>query len=153
MIDGAVELDGVDDFISTPAVLDPAGGPFSVFAWVKGGTPGQVIVAQQVTSDWLSLDAEGKLMTDIKFQGRAGGILLSEAVIDDGEWHKIGLVWDGLHRTLIVDDMIVAEDTPTGMASSDRGLYIGVGQDFSSGSFFSGLIDDVRIYSRAIKPQ
>jgi len=41
---------------------------------------------------------------------------------------------------------------PTAMASSDRGLYIGVGKDFSADSFFSGLIDDVRIYSRAVKP-
>ena len=34
----------------------------------------------------------------------------------------------------------------------DRGLYIGVGKDYAPGSFFSGLIDDVRIYNRAVKP-
>jgi len=153
MIDGAVELDGVDDFVSISAVLDPADGPFSVTAWVKGGGPGQVIVAQQVTSDWLSLGAEGKLMTDIKFQGRSGGTLLSETVINDGHWHHVALVWDGLHRILFVDGSTAAEDMPTALASSDRGLYIGVGSDFSANSFFSGLIDDVRIYSKAIEPQ
>jgi len=153
MIGGAVELDGIDAFLSTPAVLNPADGPFSVFAWIRAGAPGQVVVAQQATSDWLSLDAEGRLMTDIKLEGRSGGLLLSETVVDDGQWHQIGLVWDGLHRTLFVDGIAVGEDTPTAMASSDRGLYIGVGKDFSADSFFSGLIDDVRIYSRAIKPQ
>ena len=153
MVDGAVELDGVDDFISTPAVLNPADGPFSVFAWVKGGAPGQVIVAQQVTSDWLSLDAEGRLMTSVECAGRSAGLsLLSEIVITDGQWRRIGLVWDGSHRMLTVDGIAVAEDMQAGLVSSDRGLYIGVGRDFSADSFFSGLIDDVRIYNRAIKP-
>jgi hypothetical protein len=32
------------------------------------------------------------------------------------------------------------------------GLYIGVGKDYASGTFFSGLIDDVRIYNRAVAP-
>jgi hypothetical protein len=30
--------------------------------------------------------------------------------------------------------------------------YIGTGKTLDAGSFFSGLIDDVRIYNRAIKP-
>ena len=42
---GALLLDGVDDYVSTAFVLDPAAGPFSVFAWVKVG-PGQVILSQ-----------------------------------------------------------------------------------------------------------
>jgi hypothetical protein len=29
----------------------------------------------------------------------------------------------------------------------DGGLYIGAGKDLESGSLFSGLIDDVRIYN------
>ena len=33
-IDGALQLDGDGDYISTPFVLNPASGPFSVFAWI-----------------------------------------------------------------------------------------------------------------------
>ncbi|MHC4070675.1 MAG: LamG-like jellyroll fold domain-containing protein [Planctomycetota bacterium] len=32
------------------------------------------------------------------------------------------------------------------------GLYIGAGQDYAAGTFFAGLIDDVRIYNRAVSP-
>jgi hypothetical protein len=46
----------------------------------------------------------------------------------------------------------VAEDTQNGLAASSSGLYVGVGKDFAPGTFFSGLIDDVRIYNRAVKP-
>ena len=45
-IRGALELDGIDDYITAGSVLNPAGGPFTVFLWVKGGQPGQVILSQ-----------------------------------------------------------------------------------------------------------
>ena len=35
---------------------------------------------------------------------------------------------------------------------TDNGLYIGTGKAMEPGSFFSGLIDDVRIYNRAVRP-
>jgi len=34
---GALELDGIDDYIKTNFVLSPADGVFSAFAWIKGG--------------------------------------------------------------------------------------------------------------------
>ena len=42
-VDGALQFDGIDDYVWTPFVVNPAQGPFSVLAWVKGGAPGQVI--------------------------------------------------------------------------------------------------------------
>ena len=62
------------------------------------------------------------------------------------------LPWDGSHRILYVDDVEVAKDTQAGLAPSDSGLNIGAGGNFSAGSFWYGLIDDVRIYDRAIVP-
>jgi len=38
-VGGALQLDGVDDRLITPFILNPADGQFSVFAWVKGGRP------------------------------------------------------------------------------------------------------------------
>ncbi|MHC4627557.1 MAG: Kelch repeat-containing protein [Planctomycetota bacterium] len=152
MIDGALELDGVDDCIITSAGINPADGPFSIVTWIKGGTPDQVIIAQQAVADWLVLDAEGKLMTELKGFGRDNSPLSSDGVITDGQWHRIGLVWDGSQRTLYVDGIVVVADIQDGLEDSDRGLYIGVGKDYAPGTFFSGLIDDVRIYNRAIRP-
>ena len=40
----------------------------------------------------------------------------------------------------------------TTKTSSSTGLYLGVGNKHSNGSFWSGLIDVVRIYNRAVKP-
>ena len=151
---GALQLDGIDDYVSTPFVLDPSGAPFSVFAWIKGGAPGQVVISQaQDGVHWLLADpAEGKLMTRLKSGGRSGSPLSSQTVIADGQWHCIGLAWDGSYRALYVDDVEVAKDTQAGLAGSYGGLHIGAGNTLDAASFFSGLIDDVRIYDRAITP-
>jgi hypothetical protein len=153
MVDGALQLDGIDDYISTPFVLNPADGKFSVFAWIKGGAPGQVVISQTGGVNWLSTDSlEANLMTELKASGRGSSILLSQTVITDGYWHRIGLVWDGSYRTLYVDNVAVAEDTQANLEGSDGGLYIGAGKNLEPDTFWFGMIDDIRIYSRAVSP-
>jgi len=152
-VDGAIQLDGIDDCAVTNPVLSPAEGPFSVFVWVRGGAPGQVVLSQMGGVNWLCTDSlEGNLMTELKGPGRGAAILLSQAVITDGNWHRIGLVWDGSHRTLYLDDVEVAKDSQAGLQDSVGGLYIGTGKAMEPGTYFSGLIDDVRIYDRAVRP-
>jgi hypothetical protein len=139
-------------YVLAVEVLNPADGPFSIFAWVKGSAPGQAIVSQQGVANWLAADIEGNLMTELKATGRSVGHLRSETVITNGQWHRIGLVWDGSHRTLCVDGVAVTEDTQLGLVGSQMGLYIGTGKAMESGTFWSGLIDNARIYNRAVRP-
>ena len=91
-------------------------------------------------------------MTRLKESGRSASPLPSQTIITDGDWHRIGLVWDGLHRTLYVDGIVVAQDTQANLGGSDNGLYIGTGKGMEAGTYWSGLIDDVRIYNRAVYP-
>ena len=152
---GAIELDGIDDYISTPSVLDPAKAPFSVFAWIKGGAPGQVILSQTGTggASWLRAGAsDGSLMTELKGPGRSDRPLASVTIITDGIWHHVGLVWDGSNRTLYVDEVAVATDASNPLGSSYGDLNIGADKNLDPGTFWSGLIDDVRIYNRAMTP-
>jgi hypothetical protein len=53
---------------------------------------------------------------------------------------------------LYVDDIAVAQDAQPDLEASENGLYIGTGMAMEPGSFWSGLIDDVRIYNRAVRP-
>jgi len=151
-VDGALQLNGVDGCAITGPVRNPADGPLLVFTWIKGGAPGQVVLSQMGAADWLTVNADGNLMTELKSSDELASPLLSETVITDGQWHRIGFVWDGLHRTLYVDDVTVAEDTQDGLGGSNNGLYIGTGNAMQPGTYWSGLIDDVRIYNRAVMP-
>jgi N-acetylneuraminic acid mutarotase len=153
IVNGAIQLDGVDDYIITAPVLNPSVGPFSVLAWIKGGVAGQTVISEPGGANWLSTDpSDGSLMTELKAPGRSGVPLLSQAVITDGDWHRIGFVWDGSYRTLYVDSIAAAQDTQKNLVDSNNGIYIGTGKAMEAGTYFSGLIDDVRIYNRAVRP-
>jgi len=153
IVNGAIQLDGVDDCAVTGSIPNFAEGPLSVITWIKGGAPGQVILSQMGVASWLCTDPSGgTLMTELKSAGQDGTSLGSEVVITDGDWHRVGFVWDGFYRTLYVDGVSVAGDTQDGLEGSENGLYIGTGKAMQSGTYFFDLIDDVRIYKRAIKP-
>ncbi len=152
-VGGALSFDGVDDYAFAASGLNPANGPFSVLAWVKGGTPGQVVISQMNGTNWLRADPDqGYLMTDLHSSGRGAGPLLSRTLITDGDWHRICFACDGSHRALYVDDILAAEDIQEGLSSSVGGLYIGRGNNPPAGTFWSGLIDEVRIYDRVVSP-
>jgi len=160
-IDGALELNGVDDCVQSDLVLDPVGedlhGPFSVFAWIKGGGPNQVIISQALGDNWLLTDALGNLKTEAKRQTTWASLpLSSDALITDGQWHHVGLVWDadtGI-RSLYVDEIEVATDQPVYLSGHyfDAGLRVGAPKRLNFPGYWVGLIDDVRIYNRAVRP-
>ena len=156
---GALQLDGVDDYISTTFSISPINGSFSAFAWIKGGAPGQVIICQtgstDVSSRWLWADPSyGRLMTWLMHP--TFDPLVSEKVITDGHWHHVGLVYDldELRRYLYVDGREVAKDTDyVGVVDSNGGLYFGANKTLDTAAFWSGLIDDIRIYDEVLSAE
>ncbi len=158
MLGGALQFDGVDDFVTAPFVLNPAEGPLSVFAWVNGGDDREVIITQTndagggVGREWLQIDtADGTLVTRLT-DGMSK--LGCDVVITDGLWHHVGVVWDGSLRYLYVDGYEVARDSSplSHLQACDGSMYIGIGKTLMANTCWSGLIDDVRIYARAVGP-
>jgi len=158
-VGGTLKLDGVDDYISTAFGLDPTKGSFSVFAWIKGGAPGQVIICQTGGNDnntrWLWADPSyGRLITWLMHP--TYDPLVSESIITDGQWHHVGLVYDleSFRRFLYVDGAEVAkDDSIVAGEPSDGGLYFGADKMLGQGTFFSGLIDDIRIYDKVLSAE
>jgi len=158
-IGGAINLDGIDDYVTTGTILNPGVGPFTVFVWVKGGRPGQTILSQSNKTGtgevWLGTDAvTGAVMTRLTDGSRITQPLASNAVITDGAWHYLRLVWDGSGRHLYVDGKEVAADKRklNALRSSDADFYFGAGEDLEPGAFWSGQLDDLRFYGRAVIP-
>jgi hypothetical protein len=153
---GALELDGVDDHVTTDFASDPKAGPVRVACWIKTDAPGGVIVSQTpgtgFGSTWLATDpADGTLLTEMMFPLPA---LHSTVVVTDGQWHEVTAEWDGTYRRLWADNQEVARDAlPVALPPlSWNGTFIvGAGANLEVGTFFSGLIDDVRIYNRAVR--
>jgi hypothetical protein len=149
-IDGALEFDGVDDYLAAPFILDPVKQPFSAFAWIKGGQPGQSIISQQGGFGvWLSVDSTGALATGLTFPMPA---VTSDVVVTDDQWHRVGLVSDGSGMSLYVDDVEVARTPTSPILPANGDLQIGAGKNLEPDVFWEGLIDDVRVYDRVVVP-
>ncbi|MBM4028203.1 MAG: LamG domain-containing protein [Planctomycetes bacterium] len=158
-IGGAVELDGFDDYLVAGNVLNPGAGPFTVFLWVKGGRPGQAILSQSNKTGTgevrLGTDAAtGAILTRLTDGSRVTQPLVSDAIVTDGAWHCVRLVWDGSGRYLYVDGVEVAADQRrlNALKSSHADFHFGAGKDLEPGSFWSGLLDELRVYGRAVMP-
>jgi hypothetical protein len=163
MVGGAIELDGIGDYVSAPFVLPRPDTAFSAFAWVKGGDRNHVIISESGAYGYFLLQADfiaGNLMTS--FMAGFGNHLFSETPIIDGQWHHVGIVWNGYpsNRILYVDGIEVARDTVlecwgTGGSIGGRGIYIGAswGLDTHRDYYWNGLIDDVRIYEGTLSPE
>jgi hypothetical protein len=157
LVDGALELDGVDDHVDTGFVADPKAGAIRVVCWVKTDAAGGTIVSHMpgapFGSAWLATDpADGTLVSDMMFPLPA---LHSTYVVADGQWHEVTAEWDGTYRRIWVDNHEVAKDAlPMTLPpfNWNATLIIGAGANLEVGSFFSGLIDDVRVYNRAVEP-
>ncbi len=146
---GALQLDAIDDYVETGLEHDLSQSPFRVFAWIKGGAPGQAIVSQETEiadhhSVWLGLDpVNGHLVTGHLYPTLP--LLKSDSHVTDDRWHQVGLLWDGIYRHLCVDGEEVASDSVPFLPPISRGrLRLGVGSNLEPTTFWSGLIDDVR---------
>jgi hypothetical protein len=163
IVGGALELDGMGDYVSASFIVPRTAEAFSLFAWVKGGARNQVIAAETGMYGYFLLQADfkaGNLMTSL-YWGFDGDYLFSETPIIDGQWHHVGLVWDGYpaNRILYVDGVEVARNTAggcsTGGSIGGRGIYIGAswGLDTHRDYYWNGLIDDVRVYEGALSAE
>lgn len=90
-------------------------------------------------------------MTELK-PGLLGKGLSLLAVITGADWHRVRFAWEGSNRILYVDGAEIAKDIRGALAGSVGGLYFGAGKRLEPGTFWTGLIDDVRIYDRAVMP-
>lgn len=65
-------------------------------------------------------------------------------------WSHVAYVWDGTNRRLYIDGREVAIDAPAPFSTAAGELRIGATD--LSGRYFTGMIDDVRVYGYARTP-
>jgi sialidase-1 len=76
--------------------------------------------------------------------------LVSTAAVGVAAWHHIAIRWDGTTKTISLDGADVGSDTAP-CDFIDQSIFIGADFDSGADAFdFSGGIDDLRIYDRAL---
>jgi hypothetical protein len=72
--------------------------------------------------------------------------------VNDDQWHHVAGIYDGTRMTIYIDGIADAYKEATGLISaSTLNLYIGENSE-TTGRYWSGLIDDVRLYNRGLTP-
>jgi hypothetical protein len=157
ILGGALEFDGNGDYVDVGN--DPIfniTGQITVACWIK---------VSQFTVSWQAIFTMGDDSWRLQRQtttdnlcwactgvtGTPGNWWLHGNVnVNDGEWHHAAGVYDGSKYYLYVDgELDVSKDTSGMMSVSSYPVMIGANAQ-QSGREFEGLIDDVRVYKRAL---
>jgi sialidase-1 len=69
---------------------------------------------------------------------------------NDGQWHHLALRRGGGRLTLFVDGTTVGAADVPGSVSRNSPFGVHVGQRMDSRAYFTGAIDEVRVYDRAL---
>jgi chitodextrinase len=145
-INGAMDFDGTDDYVSLPNIIDPSTIPVTASAWIKPDVSDGIrsVLVQEGTNGKKWLYREGGLLTSYLL----GSKVQSTGTIATGAWNHVAITYDGTILRLYLNGQ------PDGSSSVGKpepelsGMRVGI--DKSGSTKFDGMIDDVRIYNRAL---
>jgi len=158
-IDGALDFDGVNDYVQIAGYKGVTGTQSrTVTAWIKTSTNGSIISWGSSGGDgqkWLArLDqTNGALRIAVQ-----GGSIVGVTDISDNQWHHLAAVLDDDGSPDVSEIKLYVDGIEEGYSSilpqaidTATANDVAIGAIDSSG-YFDGLIDDVRIYDRALSP-
>lgn len=152
-VGGALVFDGLDDYIDcgNPAALNIQ-DEITLACWIK---------VAAFTRDWETILAKGDGSYRLSRSGLGNAIhfgiggtsaqrLDGVTSVADDEWHHVAGVYDGSQAAIYVDGIPDAAVPATGkINTSPDNLFIGENSQ-NRGRYLKGLVDDVRIYDRAL---
>lgn len=156
----ALELDGINDEVVLPAVF--AVMPFSVSFWAKPASNNSSLVAFGIgnsssNTPLFSVAFRGDLNSDpIVAQMRGSDLdsntwAVSPSGFELNQWHHVVAVYrSASYRQIYVNGVAGTADTTAHTVETLNRMSIGSLPRTTSGSFFRGLIDDVRIFGGEI---
>lgn len=146
-------FDGSSNFIEIPDdnLLDLSDN-FSLCAWIKVNDSVQIeqaIIGKQRLSGHTGYNL---LFNNVSFGMNNGSqnqiVYLSTQICNKG-WHLLIGTYNGSVGKLYIDgDSVAFKTFSMSLLNSTMPVYIG--KEFANGRYFDGIIDDVRIYNRAL---
>ena len=159
-VDGALLFDGLDDCI---VIADD--GDFDIVdeltitAWIKKAPDNDGYVLMRNAADnsyrYYGIYTRGTA-DEVRFYYETSGGLANEAwssiTIDDDLWHHLALVVNYPTAQLYIDGQPRSEETMNGNMLSGT-ANVKIGRRDPDNYYFEGLIDEVRIYDKALNQQ
>lgn len=152
---GALVLDGKSASARwLPEQIELPDGPFTVEAWIRPddlrGRRG--VVARAQDSEFGLFASDGIASFAVFLGERYATAKSGKGAVKTGAWQHLAGVFDGTEVRVYVDGALVGQVAGQGARKRNR-LPLFVGADTTAkgnpGSFFAGLVDDVRISKQA----
>ncbi len=102
-------------------------------------------------AEWytFALYSDGSVGPGVRAMGQTDGNATSPVLLPVNEWSHLAATYDGTTLRLYVNGLVVMSAPFTGnLATSTDPLRIGGNSVY--GEYFTGVIDEVRIYSRTL---
>ncbi len=143
---GALEFDGVDDYVAI-GDLDLTGS-FTLTFWMRPPSlPGDWHSVVMKEYDY-GFEFDGNNLLGRVGNGAGGwGATVTTTISTPAVWYHTALTWNGSDLEMLIDASSVGQNTGTHV-SNDNSLLFGSWN--TSGEFFNGIIDDVRIYDHVL---
>lgn len=145
----ALSFDGTDDYVEIANNTILGSSTMTLETWVNPGVSGTggIFSIEGVVNCIVNSNGGVRFF----FDGSSGGSINFSAGINDGAWHHLAATNDNGTTSVYVDGDLVGTQTETvglaTIATLTRPITIGALSPGSGpGSFFEGLIDDVRVW-------
>jgi len=158
-----LSFDGVDDYVSVPHAPALDAFPLSVVAWFKTSTAvglkGLVNKYAAGSFNGFEVFVENGDLCAWLFRSNSNyiwdgsGCTLRTSGYNDDHWHQVVFVADAAAGRLYVDGVQTASQPwtgPAGASSTLQDVRLGDYPGATGGAYLPGLVDEVRIYDRAL---
>ena len=157
----ALSFDGSNDYVDLPSA-PVSSGSISVVAWVKSSnlSGGASAVGRGIAKSYTTEGNTGNWFFGVQPNGAISFSHWSDSlrrITDAGlitinQWYHIVMIWNGTAGSPYINGKAVSF-TGTGSLGSGWGSEHVIGRAYADSAYqFNGLIDEVRIYNRALSP-
>ena len=141
----AYSFDGVGDYLEYTTDI-PSFDNYTISLWAKpasAGTYKAMFSSDNNSSKGFQIDLDGSKFR-IRIAG-VGSLVLGTALLN-GDWTFIAFTYDGTNYKGYMNDNITKSDSG---GTTEFDLFR-IGRNRNGNTFFSGAIDELRIYNRAL---
>jgi len=151
---GELSFDGIDDAVEIPtANWDASSGTVTLWAYAESFSSSNYLFGHTTEPVWanriqLYTDISGNLGLGL---GDTHSRHTNIQTLSPQTWYHISITWDGTNYVVYVDGIATASGPYTGL--TELNTFADIGND-GNASFrdqaFNGIIDEVRVYNRAL---
>jgi hypothetical protein len=159
---GGLSFNGSNSFVDAGS-FDVGGNAFTLSAWFKASTIPQTdprIISKATgiyeQDHYWMLSLTESSGARLRFRLKAGGttrtLIGNGATVAAGQWVHAVATYDGARMRLYQNGVEIGSLAASGTLTGNAGVPVRIGSNVNNFGVFNGVIDEVRVYKRALSP-